>query len=227
MLIWFYGVLFHFQWFYKEVLSSGWSPFILITCFIIIGAASGAVAKVEKNGRARLVATIMEAQAPRFIGVLACYAAGNNPILRAAAIRSLKRILPEVTDAQEGLFSPEEQKALARLFRADQEAEFFIDLLCVLRDTGDHHALEVVEKLVNNPRQVMSLKTYRFAKEVQTFAAGCLPAIEARAEASRKRSNLLRPSEQPNDNALMRPAGLAPEPPEQLLRAGSMPDSDD
>lgn len=173
------------------------------------------------------MATIREAQEPYLVGALACYATGSNPILRTAAIRSLARILPEVTSAQEDLFSPEEQKALARLFKANQELEFFTDLLRALKFTGDHNALDVVEKLVGNPRQVMSLKTYRFAKEVQTFAAGCLPVIETRAEASRERSHLLRPSQESNDDALLRPAGLVPEPPEQLLRVGNAPDAQD
>jgi hypothetical protein len=184
------------------------------------GGAIGAAAQSAKTARQKAAETVEKARDPRLVGVLAAYATGGDPVLRAPAIRALMKTLPQVGAAQEWLFTSEEQLALVRLLKERKGLEFLTRLLRVLKVVGDHHALPVVQKLVENPQEVLNVEnSHQIHKEIQEYALHCLPEIEARAELSLQRSSLLRAAEHPDeDTTLLRPAGTTAEPQEQLLR---------
>jgi hypothetical protein len=200
--------LFHFN-------GGVFGPFWLI----FSGGAVGAAAQAAKIARERAAETIEKARDPRLVGALASYATGSDPMLREPAVRALMKTLPQITAAQEWLFSSEEQLALLRLMKESEEQEFITRILRALTSVGDHNALPVVQGLIEKPGETLITDNYRILKEIREYAQECLPAIEARAQISLLRSSLLRAAEHPDEETtLLRPAGTIAEPVEQLLR---------
>lgn len=205
---------------YSGFVLGNWSPpsdgSNLVLFLGALGAMQGLVTQSHKNA----VSKLSEFNDIRIAGALLEAAERNDKSLKTIAERTLVRLLPRLTAAN----NPLNESQLASLNRAlkSDNSELVVAALKALEEIGDETHVEQVKRLAyqkaKNP----------FQETVRDKALACLPYLEKRAENAKMAKTLLRASAPHNtDNTLLRPASHTPESrPEELLRPITPPSPD-
>ncbi len=170
-----------------------WTLYLVSTSFALASLL------LSSKARKRLQSTLCSMEDIRVAGPLAEMLEHQDYMLRATAAQALLPLLPRITAAHAGLFTPEQKHGLCSILNSTRKADIPLMLaaLQALGQIGDASALRQVERLLEN-------RSRRF-RDVHDAAERLLPALRERAAQEEMRTTLLRANAEPS-NTLLHPA---------------------
>lgn len=147
----------------------------------------------------------------RSVGPLAEALEFEDKGVATEASGALVRLLPRLRASDHAVLTPDQRRCLDRSVVKRRNADLTMAVLAAYEQIGDETSVELVERIAAG--EVKGIGDQR----VIAYAGEILPAMRRNAELVKAAQTLLRPADAAESDMLLRPAGGAPDGPEERL----------